>query len=196
MILKHLWKTSHAPIAILPMAPSLPCYAEGVWDDGGQLIEIAPPSDPEVQPFIRFPGAEPLLSHDEKLALLPKAGEIRVRALPGKPLLRLLFWDLPRRQRIVFAVAERDTRLRAKARQHRWNRRYARAAFMAGTIRSGKQSSNGTIKATTQAEASGVTRLVDQGRIDVSVATLLKSHSVCSGPVSLRASPRGPWYSW
>jgi phospholipase C len=73
MSLKQLWKASCASIAILWMAPSPSCLAdESVEGDGTQFVEIAPPSGPEVQPFIRFPRAEPTLSHEEKLALLRK----------------------------------------------------------------------------------------------------------------------------
>jgi phospholipase C len=73
MSLKELWKTSCALIAVLSMAPSPSCFAdESVEGDGTQFVEIAPPSGPEVQPFIRFPSAEPSLSHDQKLALLRK----------------------------------------------------------------------------------------------------------------------------
>src|SRR6516165_9213755 len=73
MILKQLWKTSCASIAILSMTPSPSCFAvEGVEGDGSQFVDIAPPSGPEVQPFIRFPSTEPPLTHAEKLALLRK----------------------------------------------------------------------------------------------------------------------------
>jgi phospholipase C len=73
MILKQLWKTSCASIAILSMTPSPSCFAvEGVEGDGSQFVDIAPPSGPEVQPFIRFPSTEPPLTHAEKLGLLRK----------------------------------------------------------------------------------------------------------------------------
>jgi len=38
--------------------------------DDWQFVEIAPPSGPEVQPYIRYPNLEQRLSHDEKLRLL------------------------------------------------------------------------------------------------------------------------------
>jgi phospholipase C len=73
MTLKQLWKASCALIAILWVAPPPSCFAgESVEGDGTQFVEIAPPSGPEVQPFIRYPNAEPSLSHEEKLALLRK----------------------------------------------------------------------------------------------------------------------------
>jgi phospholipase C len=73
MSLKQLWKTSCALIGVLLMAPSPSCFAdESLEGDGTQFVEIAPASGPDVQPFIRYPSAEPPLSHDAKLALLRK----------------------------------------------------------------------------------------------------------------------------
>lgn len=70
MTLKRFLKTSCALIA-LSIVPAYSSLAQDNADNGDwQFITIAPPSGPQVVPYIRYPNLEQRLSYDQKLALL------------------------------------------------------------------------------------------------------------------------------